>query len=302
MLPSISMYDPIRHRNTAFKYAHIKRDGHMLKLQMSVNDKLYAWTKNPTDIAEKLKFCKWYDAALSLPRGVSLLGEIWLPGHRSEAIKTAIKDENTKLRFDVFAIDNWRIGGSQHDDIHNRLKDMTLEEAATLAGSLGFTFIEWFNHPFTMSELQRIQKENVAGIEGFVLKNGNLSDWTKFKPRKTLDVVVTRLLPGQGKYLNQVGSLVCETTEGYEVASVSGMNDRQRQWMTNHSDEILGHVIEVEYQNVGANGRLRHPAFVRIREDKEINQCPVSQDYDLAQYWQPVDMPLFGKEENGNQI
>lgn len=282
MLPQITTYDPVRHRNIAFNYAHIKKDGHMLKLQKGVNDQLYGWTKNPTDIAEKLKFCKWYDAALALPRGVSLLGEIWLPGHRSEAIKTAIKDENDRLQFDVFAIDNWRF----NDELHNRLHGMPLEEVAELSSSLGFPFIPYFDHPFTIEQLQKAQRDNNAGIEGFVLKNGNLLDWVKLKPRKTLDVVVTRLLPGQGKYNMQVGSLVCNTSEGYEVASVSGMNDRQRQWMTNHSDEILGHVIEVEYQNVGANGRLRHPAFVRVREDKEINQCPVSQDDDLRIYWE----------------
>lgn len=283
MLPQITTYDPVRHRNIAFNYAHIKKDGHMLKLQKGVNDQLYGWTKNPTDIIDKLKFCRWYDAALALPRGVSLLGELHLPGHRSEAIKTAIKDENDRLQFDVFAIDNWRF----NDELHNRLHGMPLEEVETLANQLGFPFIPFFVAPLAtdITALQNAQKTNPS-IEGFVLKNGNLQDWVKLKPRKTLDVVVTRLLPGQGKYNMQVGSLVCNTSEGYEVASVSGMNDRQRQWMTNHSDEILGKVIEVEYQNVGANGRLRHPAFVRIREDKEINQCPVSQDADLRIYWE----------------
>lgn len=282
-------YDPAKHGRVAFKYAHIKRDGHFLKLVKGVNNQLYAWTSNPIDIVDKLQFCRWYPQALKLPAGVSLLGELWLPGSRSEAIKTAIKDENDRLQFDVFAIDNWRF----NDNLHNRLQDMPLSEVAELSSSLDFPFIPWFDHPFTIEQLQKIQQQNDAGIEGFVLKNGNLLDWTKLKPRKTIDVVVTRLLPGQGKYLNQVGSLVCCTSEGYEVASVSGMNDRQRAWMTNRSDEILRHVIEVEYQNVGAGGRLRHPAFVRVREDKEISQCPVSQDSDLLAYWHQPDQPLL---------
>lgn len=293
MKVEMKVYDPAKHGRTAWKYAHIKRDGHFLKVQMGVNDQLYCWTSNPNDITKQLEFCRWFEAAKQLPRGVSLLGELWLPGERSEGIKTAIKEENDKLQFDVFAIDNWRF----NDDVHNRLRELSLEETSSLAESVGFSFIPYFVPPLAndVAELQRAHKTN-PNIEGFVLKNGNLLDWVKLKPRKTLDVVVTRLLPGQGKYLNQVGSLVCETSEGYEVANVSGMNDRQRQWMTNHSDEILRRVIEVEYQNVGANGRLRHPAFVRIREDKEPNQCPVSQDEELRAYWAgPSEQPLFNK-------
>lgn len=280
----MKLYDPAKHANTVWKYAHIKRDGHFLKVQMGVNDKLYCWTSNPTDITDKLQFCRWFDAAKKLPRGVSLLGELWLPGHRSEAIKTAIKDENDKLQFDVFAIDNWRIGGSIHDEIHNRLVGMPLEDVELLVCQLGFAFIPFFKQPFNMKNLQDFIKLNPS-MEGFVLKNGNLLDWTKLKPRKTLDVIVTKLLPGQGKYLNMLGSLVCETSEGFEVASVSGMSDQQRRWMTNHTDEILGKVIEVEYQNIGANGRLRHPVFVRTREDKEKEHCPATQDDDLRAYW-----------------
>lgn len=286
---AMQTYDAIRHAQVTWKYAHIKRDGHFLKVQMGVNDRLYCWTSNPTDITDKLEFCRWFDCAKKLPRGVSLLGELWLPGHRSEAIKTAIKDEDSRLQFDVFAIDNWRF----NDDLHDKLLTMPLSQVAELSSSLGFPFIPWIDWPFTIYQLQETQKRNDAGIEGFVLKNGNLLDWTKFKPRKTVDLVVTRLLPGQGKYLNLIGSLVCCTSEGYEIASVSGMTDTQRNWMSQHTDEILGKVIEVCYQNVGANGRLRHPAFERVREDKECDQCTVDQDKDLLEYWHAPNQPLL---------
>jgi len=44
-------------------------------------------------------------------------------------------------------------------------------------------------------------------------------------------------------------------------------------------------VMEVSYQYVGDKGRLRHPNFVRWREDKPAAECTLSQDDDLVYYW-----------------
>lgn len=283
MRPDMKTYDPIKHAGMRWKYAHIKRDGHYLKVQKSVGGQLYCWTSNPTDITKQLTFCTWFPRARDLPLGVSLLGELWLPGSRSEAIKTSIKECDQHLRFDVFAIDAYVPNAA----VHSRLQAMELREVSNICKVLGFEFINWIESPFDPSRLH-INIRGIPNIEGFVLKNGNLQDWYKLKPRRTIDLVVTGLVVGTGKYRNQLGSLNCETTEGYEVANVSGMTDQQRQAFSDGS--IIGKVIEVEYQNVGANGRLRHPSFVRVRDDKEVNQCSVSQDDALCLYW---DKPLL---------
>lgn len=288
MKPEMKTYDAAKHHNIQWKYAHIKRDGHFLKVQKGVNDRLYCWTSNPNDITESLRFCEWFHHAEALPAGVSFLGELWVPGKRSEYIKTAIKEEDKRLQFDVFAIDSWRF----HSDTHDKLQWFPLEATQALANDSGFCFIPFFTD-FNIEQLERTRKHNEQAIEGWVLKNGNLQDWVKLKPRKTVDLIVTGFIPGTGKYNNMLGSLICETSEGYEVANVSGMTDLQRRWMTANTDVLLRKVIEVEYQNVGANGRLRHPAFVRTREDKEPNQCSVLQDDDLRDYWH--QLPLFPK-------
>lgn len=285
MKPQMKTFDEAKHNIANFKYAHIKRDGHFLKLQKSITNRLYAWTSNPTDITHQLHYCTWFERAMSLPAGVSLLGELYLPGKRSEAIKTAIKEQDRRLEFQVFAIDNC----FNNDAIQSRLIDLPLDETQLIVHQLGFTFIGFISNP-RLQDLSISQKAFADTIEGFVLKNGNLKDWYKFKPRKTIDLIVQGFTVGTGKYSNQLGALQCYTTEGYEVANVSGMTDTQRSYFSMHSDKVIGKVIEVEYQNVGANGRLRHPVFVRLRDDKEPNQCSVTQDDDLCKYW---DEPLL---------
>ena len=110
-----------------------------------------------------------------------------------------------------------------------------------------------------------------------MFKDGNLLNFEKWKPVKTLDAVVTDIKPGKGKYDNQVGALIL-SVEGREVANVSGMSDAERAAMGEHN---IGQVVEVAYQYVGSKGRLRHPRFIRFRDDKLPEQCLLSQDSDL---------------------
>lgn len=102
----------------------------------------------------------------------------------------------------------------------------------------------------------------------------------KFKKVYTMDMKVTGLQEGTGKYEGLVGALQCEcvTDDGKIVtASVgSGLSDEQRfKWSINQSD-IVGHVVEVAYfslsqdsKNKGTNlYSLRFPRLKSVREDK----------------------------------
>jgi ATP-dependent DNA ligase len=95
-------------------------------------------------------------------------------------------------------------------------------------------------------------------------------DWLKVKPKLTLDLVCTGLLPGVGKYWGKVGSIRVATREGIELARVSGMSDEIRDSIR-LSD--IGRVCEVAYERLGSQGRLRHPRFVMWRDDKTAEQC-----------------------------
>ncbi len=136
----------------------------------------------------------------------------------------------------------------------------------------------------------------VPGIEGFVFKNGNLLDWHKWKPVKTIDVVVSGFIDGDGKYIGLIGAMACSVYQHVtignrrrsalvEIANVSGMDDRTRILISDDEEGHLGRVAEVAYQYVGSKGRLRHPRFMRWRDDKSALDCDITQDTDLEEYY-----------------
>lgn len=274
-----------------YTYSHLKRDGHFTNVIRNLTGQVSIWTSFPKDITADLTWHPDYDKWQSLPKQTSLLGELWLPGKRAEAIRTAINEHDVNLRFDVFAM---RVSG---DISSNELAAHPLEEIAATVAKYGLVFLPFTRLPNESHKLNNAEYAAYIGklldytvshnvdSEGLVLKNANLSDWCKVKRRRTVDLIITGFNPGSGKFANQIGSIVCRTTEGFIIADVSGMTDVQRQWMTERSGELIGKVIEVEYQNVGAQGRLRHPSFVQFRDDKHDNECLITQDAALAEFW-----------------
>ena len=113
-------------------------------------------------------------------------------------------------------------------------------------------------------------------IEGWVLKAED-GEWFKYKVERTCDMVVVGFKEGNGKYLGQIGALLCKA--GETEAAVGGMTDEMRETLTEMSDagKLNGAVVEVEYQCVASAGGLRHPRFKRIREDKNANECTKEQ-------------------------
>jgi ATP-dependent DNA ligase len=52
-----------------------------------------------------------------------------------------------------------------------------------------------------------------------------------------------------------------------EVGFASGMTDAERDDIWKHRDEYLGRVVDISAQEVTKDGRLRHPRFLRFRDD-----------------------------------
>ena len=59
-----------------------------------------------------------------------------------------------------------------------------------------------------------------------------------------------------------------------EVGECSGFDEETRQYMTDHQSELIGRVIEVKANEIFKDtGKLRHPRFLRFREDKSPLEC-----------------------------
>jgi ATP-dependent DNA ligase len=150
------------------------------------------------------------------------------------------------------------------------------------------------------------------GGEGLVIKDPNARygrGWSKMKYETTYDVVITGYESGQGKFENLIGALRfgAYDDEGnlVSIGKCSGMLDGNvhweggspnrkgstlvpdgdeqpigtRAWFAARKYELRGMVIEVKCNGLTKHGKLRHPQFLRLRTDKNPEECklPVNQ-------------------------
>jgi hypothetical protein len=247
-------------------FAHVKLDGHYLEVHQAASGLITCTTRHGTELD-----LKWVptlkNAWLRMPP-CTVLGELWYPGQPASYVKTAIKNQDPQLRFSVFAINTCR----------------SFLQCSIWCIKHGFEMTPYYSKleknwhdvnclgDFDVYSLPAIQHE------GFVMKDELWENWRKYKPFKTIDLIVDEVTEGRGQFIGLVGSLVCKTTEGHVIANVSGFTYDERVQL---SESDIGRVVEVKYQYVGSQGRLRHPTFVCFRDDKLPDDCGVDQDEDL---------------------
>lgn len=121
------------------------------------------------------------------------------------------------------------------------------------------------------------------GGEGLMINNDNCNyehnrtkAILKYKKVKTMDMIVTDVEYGAGKYEFAIGALCCKaydpTTGDTIICKVgSGLSDEQRfKWYDDRS--IIGKIVEVSYFDISDTGlkvkSLRFPRLKKVREDK----------------------------------
>lgn len=123
------------------------------------------------------------------------------------------------------------------------------------------------------------------GEEGTILKNYSgiwedkrSKDLVKMKAEKDADLEIIGWKPGTGKYLEQVGSLQCASSDRKVEANISGFSEELRLWITENIVSLQGRIIAVLYNeriSSKAKGReavdsLFLPRFQELREDKFV--------------------------------
>lgn len=268
-----------------WNFTQVKRDGHYLRVELGPDPgRVMCWTKQPTDVTRQvvakaschdiLQPVRWHESR-GLYEVYTVVGELFYPGKPASYVKSGLA-RGEEPRFEAFAI----LRCPQASPSESALWD--IDKVNGTLHYLGFATTPaikfGFEDPLSFYYWHR--DNTPEGAEGLVYKQSNLFGWAKWKPMRTVDCVITGYTPGEGKYADQIGSiLVSLNVDGQyvEIAAVSGMTDTQRQYITGYQAALLGEVVEVSYQLVGSQGRLRHPQFVRFREDKRPDECTMEQ-------------------------
>lgn len=120
------------------------------------------------------------------------------------------------------------------------------------------------------------------GFEGIVVKPLTHKYYDKamclkVKKFETLDVVVCGYQQGKGKYENTIGALEVgyydeETDSIVKISKVNCGTDEDRDYWRDNWDTLKNSVIEVKCQEI-TDRSLRHPVYIRRREDKDYKMC-----------------------------
>jgi DNA ligase-1 len=97
------------------------------------------------------------------------------------------------------------------------------------------------------------------------------SELLKVKAMQTCDIKCVGIRQGDGKYANTLGKIVC-LYKGYPLKIGSGLTDEQRDYFWKHPEEIVSHIVEIQYFEESKNEQgglsLRFPVFKQVRYDK----------------------------------
>lgn len=121
-----------------------------------------------------------------------------------------------------------------------------------------------------------------AGFEGIVVKSFMKTYYDKgaslkCKKFETVDVVVCGYVQGRGKYSDTIGALQVgyydpDKDEVIRISNVNCSTDAERNAWRDNWEDWKNTVIEVLCQEVTERS-LRHPRYVRRREDKDYKMC-----------------------------
>ena len=124
-----------------------------------------------------------------------------------------------------------------------------------------------YNNPTESTILSDLKAIVASGSEGLVLYGLDSDVIYKVKPSYTVDVRVTGIQLGTGKYHGMMGALL---TNYGKVGT--GFTDHER---GNVSDSVIGQIIEVEIMGWTPGMKMRHPRFKRLRTDKNTENLEI---------------------------
>lgn len=257
--------------------AEPKLDGGRYMLYLDTDGKVYLYSRRDFPRIDKSANVPHFARAFPALEETVLDGEVMLPNQTKLGDTTgilnslpakAIARQQTEgfLRYNVFDILFFCGKDVRQEPLVARRQ--ILEAAVSMMGN-----------PYIVAVPQHSDKDRLfreilaAGGEGTVLKNLNSPygvNWVKNKRVADFSVIISGYKPGQGKYADTLGAVAVSVYKDdnlVEVGFASGMTDAERNDIWAHREEYLGRVIDISAQEVTKDGRMRHPRWLRFRDD-----------------------------------
>lgn len=180
---------------------------------------------------------------------------------------------NTETQYHIFdRLETNEWGVATREQAHRRMLlgrdfESNRDEVLQLVPSYRATPEEfmWYYNRFLDQGYEGAMVKDPMGLYRF----RKHKDWIKIKPAEDLDLRVESLVQGEGKYFGMLGAAIVKY-KGKRVSVGSGFSDEQRQQFWANPNSIKGKIIEVRFHEETPDGSLRHPRFIKIREDKTL--------------------------------
>lgn len=280
-----------------------KIDGYRLNIHHLETGEVIIRTRNG-------KYVKGYKdlekSATQLPRGYVYDGEIVAPelfdwiqsnvkSHSDEVIANRdlfsevmshafSKEDNKKGIFNVFdmiPLNDWVTRKSTQtyqerlQNLNELVKPLELPDIMVVPTSRVY---DKSNEDDLKEIVEQFHQFVNIGWEGLMIKNvDSYYEWKrsknllKMKLMDTIDLVVTDIYEGTGKYEGMMGGVYCDY-KGFKLGVGSGWSDLARRTYWNKKNLILGKTIEIAYQaetkNKNGGLSLSFPVFKSLRLDK----------------------------------
>lgn len=281
-----------------------KIDGYRLNIHVLNSGEILIRTRNGKIVAGYNDLEA--EAAEKLPRGYVYDGEIvapelfeWISENMQEADDSVVanrdlfsevmshafsKEENKQGVFNLFdmvPISEWNSQKTTEpyevrlEHINKMVKPLKLKHIVVVPTSRVYLK----SNPDDLKEIVDTFHYYLSiGWEGLMIKNADSvyefkrsKNLLKMKLMDTVDLEVTELFEGTGKYKGMMGG-VYVTYKGYQVGVGSGWTDEQRQKYWENPNELIGKTIEIAYQAETKNKQgglsLSFPVVKQIRNDK----------------------------------